>query len=266
MVEESSKTLAIELSGQVLRGDTPFDEALLAAQSRKVVSVFISCLNTFAGGEYFDLTEAEARLRSGDAQRALDGRIPLFELPPELQGNVYDTRLEEHIKAEREEIEKELSVLDSRIDQLQTKIQECNEDVDRLEMAGRNRPPGPNPWIGSVIVLVAVFFVCLLVFFSTGSMRTIFGIFLGGTALVGIVLTNDLSKLRKFLKKEQRESWKRLDKIRKNQKHIKNLEAEIVAVRDQGTKVLENVRMIPEETVPEIRSQFRRLFPPGPSK
>lgn len=266
MVEESSKRLAIELSGQVLRGDTPFDEALLAAQSGKVVSIFISCLNTFAGGEYFDLSEAEARLRSGDAQRALDGRIPLFELPPELQGNVYDTRLEEHIKAEREELERELSVFDARTDQLQTKLRECNEDIDRLEMAGRIRPPGPNPWIGSVIVLTAVFFVCLLVFFSTDSMKTSFWIFLGGTAVAGLILTNDLSKLRKFLKKEQRESWKRQDKIRKNQKQIKTLESEIVVVRDQGTKTLENIRMIPEGTVPEIRSQFRHLFPPGAGK
>jgi hypothetical protein len=75
----------MKLATMVLKGEISVDQGLIRAQTGKVLDEFIDGLNVLAQGDYFDPVFAYERIRNGNALRALEGRIPGWELPSNLK-------------------------------------------------------------------------------------------------------------------------------------------------------------------------------------
>jgi len=259
MAESGRDTsLGLMLSIQVLEEQLSYDEALLKAHSGKAVGDFVLGLNTVAGGEYFHLADAEARLRSGDAQRAVEGRIPLLDLPPELQ--------KADASQERAFLMKELEELDENLRNIQAQFEDDTRKIELLRAAERNKPAPPNPWLGGIVIL-GVTTVCCLLLLSAGKLLLISLVFfLAGVLLATAIFVNEINRYQRFLEKSKSETVARRQKMRDTEHRIAGMKKEVQGLRNRGEDFVQKCKALSPDDLGEIRASFSRLFPPATSE
>ncbi|MCA9439647.1 MAG: hypothetical protein KC964_02490, partial [Candidatus Omnitrophica bacterium] len=91
MEQKTGGNLALKLSVEVLRRNISLDEGLVRAQTSGMVEPFVEGLNILVGRDLFDINEARQRLRSGAAERAVNGHDEPLQLPSELDGWTLDS-------------------------------------------------------------------------------------------------------------------------------------------------------------------------------
>src|SRR5690606_24944083 len=213
-------------------------------------------LNLFAGGEYFHLHEIENRLQSGNAQRAVEGRIPLWELPPQVAQAAGIPSVEE-----QNAIEAFLKASGEKIQDLLGGIENHLRRRDLLTARKKNAPSPPNPWVSSAIILGISLGLCSVALFGLGTMVGALVVFLLGTALAGVLFTKEMTGYKQFLEK-QKEEMKVLEKKQKTiDREIKEVEAEIEVHRSNARKRLDKTSAFSEDEKGRIRAAHPLVFP-----
>jgi len=254
---EKDTSLGLRLSSQVIAKQLSIDEALLSAYSGHAVEDFVAGLNIFAGGEYFHLTEMQTRLQSGDAQRAVEGQIPLLELPRELQ--------EQGLVAsplDWEKVESFLKEVEERITELQDQIGDELRRISLIRTAQKNKPSPPKPWLGSTLIFGMTVLFCSFALFAANSIPITLIAFLLGTSLAGILFLKEMTSYGEFIKRVESEARAQKEKLNALESTIKGVQDEIEAVRGQGETRLDKLKIFNEEEKKRIRAAHPLVFPP----
>ena len=249
-------SLGLKLSIQVIAQEVSFDEALMKAHSGGAVREYINSLNTVAGGDYFHLAEAEARLRSGDAQRAVEGQIPLLSLPPELT----KTR-EAEDGFGRARIESELGEISSAIVELQAQLEDDSRWLDLIRAAEKNLPKAPKPWLASSVLFAITTILCILVLLAMKSALGALAVFVAGTGLASMLFVNEMAKFRGFVAKANKDHQARMEKMHHAEEAIREGKKRIGDLRKQGEVRLGKLSDPSPETRAEIVAAFPQIFP-----
>jgi hypothetical protein len=249
-------SLGLKLSIQVIGSEVSFDEALLKAHSGGALRELINSLNTVAGGDYFHLADAESRLRSGDAQRAVEGQIPLLSLPPELAKT---ETVEDGYGRKR--IEAELGEITSSILELQTQLEDDSRWLDLIRAAEKNLPKAPNPWLASSVLFAVTIILFIIVLVAMKSLLGGLVVFVAGTGLASVLFVNEMAKFRRFVAKANKDHAARMEKMRHAEEAIHEGKKRIGDLRKQAETRLSKMTDPSPEVRAEIVAAFPQVFP-----
>jgi hypothetical protein len=256
MAATDRDSLGLKLSIQVIGKEVSFDEALMKAHSGGAVREYINSLNTMAGGDFFHLAEAETRLRSGDAQRAVEGQVPLLDLPPELAES---TSGEDGFGRDR--IEAELGEINSTIAELQSQLEDDTRWLDLIRAAEKNLPKAPKPWLGSSVLFAMTTVICVIILLAMKSLIGTLLVFVAGTGLASVLFVNEMTKYRRFVEKANKDYNARMEKMRLAEEAIREGKKGIAELRERGEERLKKVSHSSPEDKAEIVASFPQVFP-----
>jgi hypothetical protein len=248
-------SLGLRLSSEVIRQELSLDEAILKAHSGGALEDFATGLNLFSGGEHFHLSEIEARLHSGDAQRAVEGRLPPWELPPQLllSGG-------EASEAAAVSMNGFLDDLEEKIEDLAAGIEDRVQRLELLRIRQENRPSPPKPWVSGSIILGFSMAMAGAAVFTLSTLFAPLAIFLAGGGLAGVVFAQEMNRYRRFLDK-QREEWQMLENKKKLiEREISDVKSQIESFRLTGQRRLERTSIFSQEQKDSIAAGHPIIF------
>jgi hypothetical protein len=220
--KKSAVEQPMKLASMVLMKEITLDQGLIFAQNAGVLDTFIEGMNVLAQGRYFEPTFARERLRSGNAARAVEGRIPCLMLPLELKDwNIEKlgqalarTSGEPHPptppsdrpeaseeetsttqQTERERYEHALSILsglDRKMRDLRSRRRECNELLNLLLAFEKNRRTAPKAWVGGLIIVGLTLLLAGPVWLFLDSRVGVGAFLLGGIFVAGLVVRREM--------------------------------------------------------------------------
>ncbi len=212
----------MKLASMVLMKEITLDQGLIYAHNAGVLETFIEGMNVLAQGRYFEPTFARERIRSGNAARAVEGRIPSLQLPPELQDWNIEKLSQSFVRtaeearpptspnghpessedgtttpqqSERERFEQALSTLsglDKKMRDLRSRRRECKELLNLLLAFEKNRRTAPKPWIGGLTMAGWTLLLAVPVWFFTDSRAGVGAFLLAGILVAGWVVRREM--------------------------------------------------------------------------
>jgi hypothetical protein len=255
MDSQHDLTRALSLAGDVLKNRMSLDEALLVANASNMLPALIESLNVLADGPAFAQAELEQRVHSGEAQWALEGRIPRLELPDGLR----DWRVENQV-ASVDWADASLKELDGRIAKLLELERDLSGQIEFLQAVERHRPTPPNPWIAGIVIMGVGLVICVSLGFLARAHIAALLTFVLATGIGSAVSLRDWRKFEEFLDKVQREDQHRKSKITQRQKDLDNAKNEVSAVMQEAMKILERLEVSGPEVVRKTIATFPKLF------
>jgi hypothetical protein len=247
---------APNLAGQVLRREICLDEGLLLASASDVFTAFIDNLNVLSGGNFFDQSELDRRVKSGEAQFAMEGRTPRLEIPTGLGPGESQ---EQTSAAEG----------DSFLDKMNTGVLQCREaqaeilrEISFLETVRGNRPKPPSPWLAGVILMILAMVVTGIALAAAGSPISALAAFVLLSAMAGFVTLNNMKEFENFIRlaREEDERWKR--KLESFEMTLSEMETQAENLQKEAQKTLSR---LDESEARQVRLSNPQLFPAADS-
>lgn len=255
MDSQQDFTRALNLAGNIFRGEMSLDEAILVASASNMLPALIESLNVLAEGPTFALAEMEQRVQSGEAELALEGRIPRLELPEEIR--------ERHGESKSNSVEwadASFQELDVRVGHLLELERDLTGQIEFLLAVERNRPSPPNPWLAGIIIMCVGLLICVTLAMFMHSQWSALLTFMLFTGMGAAVSLRDWRKYEEFLEKVQREDQHRKVKIDQCQKDLTNAKQEAGAIMQEAAKIITRLEATGPENVHHALATYPRLF------
>ncbi|MCG3196222.1 MAG: hypothetical protein HUU16_07995 [Candidatus Omnitrophica bacterium] len=272
---------ALQLANLVLNERIPLDEGIVRAQTGGILLEFIQGLNVLTGGTHFSIDEIKNRVRSGDALRALQGRIPLLELPPEIRDSEqfrgmagasadhphdaeapHKSEGEEPENAEEKEEEararalNEISEIAKKVRALREERREHSHQISFIEAVERQKTIRPKPWVAGMIIAVVTMLLAGPVFLVVASPLALLVFISVGLGLAAIVVQRETVWYRHEVKIETSATEQRRAIKEIHRKQISRIEDEILELRNSARPILETTsesqRHLLETSFPEV--------------
>ncbi len=256
MTQEKSGNFALKLSVEVLKREIGFDEGLVRAQTNNSVGAFIEGLNILVGRELFDLKNAQARLRSGVAERAAEGHGDPFELPPELEGWTLDTE-----ESRPPHDEKNFIPLEGQAEKYASDIDELKSRIQLIEKYMGEDEALSNPWIAPALLLALTLIGTLVAQFVIHSIVGALIVLSVGTMISLSVFQKEVKRYESEVRRIHMEAKRRADAKDKLVKELGECNLRIQSLREKAEKILERSGAPPDEGINEFRSRYPNLFP-----
>ncbi|KXK40105.1 MAG: hypothetical protein UZ16_OP3001000230 [Candidatus Hinthialibacteria bacterium OLB16] len=255
MSSQQDATRALNLAGQVLRSEMSLDEALLVANASGIVGPLIESLNVLANAPLFNQSELEMRLLSGEAQFAVEGRIPKLQLPSDLL-----LRKTAEAPALNEALDLRLKDLDHRAAQLQDAELDIRNQLEFLQAIEKGRSALPNPWLPGVIILTIGLILSAVGGMVAQSGPAAFGIMIVMIALAALVFMRDAKKYEVHKQRTAREYDHRRQKKDQCLKDLDTVQNELAVLMQEAGKVLSHLEISGEEVRQKAIITYPRLF------
>ncbi len=262
--KKSASEQPMKLANMVLNKEITLDQGLIYAQNANVLETFIEGLNVLAGGRYFEPAFARERLRLGNAARAVEGRIPALQLPPELRDwsieklgqTLVRTAEEAHPptppepaveeaptpeQTERERFEQALSLLrgiDRKMRGLRSRRRECKELLNLLLAFEKNRRTAPRPWVGGLTMICWTLLLAIPVWLFFQSRAGVGAFLLGGILVAGWVVRREMIWSEHVQDSEQTLSEQRRVNMEVQRSAISELERNLQDHRVEATELV----------------------------
>ncbi len=271
--KKSAVEQPMKLASMVLMKEITLDQGLIYAQNAGVLETFVEGLNVLAQGRYFEPAFARERLRSGNAARAVEGRIQPLQLPPELRDwnieklgqALSHSTMEAHAptpptdhpdsplshtphepheappqQTEHERFEQALntlSALDRKMRDLRSRRRECKELLNLLLAFEKNRPSAPKPWVGGLIMVVWTLLLAGPVWLFLQSRAGLGAFLLGGILVAGLVIRRELIWSEHVQDSENTIGEQRKINMEIQRNAISELERNLLAHHDEATEL-----------------------------
>jgi hypothetical protein len=246
---------ALSLAGSVLEQKMCLDEALLVASASNLLNALVESLNVLADGPVFVLAELENRVHSGEAQYAVEQRIPRLEVPPEL-ANWKDRKS----AASTEWIDAALADIDNRIGRLQEAERDILGQLDFLQTVTKNQSTPPNPWLSGVIIMSVGLGLSLVLTLMLGTRIVGLMAFVFVTMIAAVSSMRDWQQYEIFMEKARKEEERRQAKRDQCAKNLDNINAELAAIKVETNKILARLEMVGESDLQNALASYPRLF------
>lgn len=266
--KKSAVEQPMKLASMVLMKEITLDQGLIHAQNAGVLDTFIEGLNVLAQGRYFEPAFARERLRSGNAARAVEGRIAPLQLPPELKdwnisklGHAVTSVTEEAHpptpptdrtdslsqeappqQTEHDRFEQTLSVLgglDRKMRDLRSRRRECKELLGLLHAFEKNRRTAPKPWVGGLTVVIWTLLLAGPVWFFLESRAGLGAFLLGGILVAGMVVRREMVWSEHVQDSEQAIGEQRKVNIEIQRNAISELERNLQAYYTEASELVD---------------------------
>ena len=255
---QSSGELPQRLAVQVLTKEITIDQGLVRALTGQVVKPFVEALNEALGSPCFDPDQLLGRVRSGDSQRAVDGKLGPLELPSHLP--------ERPALPERDEYTAVKAILDRLEKRLGDLASDQEESLGRfylLEAAERNAPRPPDPWTGPVLIMVVAGGMATFFFYFTSQFLAQY--LIGATGFLGLMLAvlafiKGYGEYARVKRRQDAESEQRRLKMESFREKIRAYEDAIWNVRKTGQMTLENASTLTPDQSQELVESHPEVF------
>lgn len=161
---KDSTNRALILAGQVLRKEVSLDQGLVLANSEGLLKTLIANLNVLSNREAFRLVEAEDRVKTGKADLALKGQLPLWELPSDISGS----NVERVVSSP--EVESRMRDLEREIAKAKEAAGDLEQEIMFVQAIRSGLKPPSSPW---VVGAVLMFFGLVIAGAILGSNRSV---------------------------------------------------------------------------------------------
>ena len=258
MDRASAGDLPDRLAVQVITQELSIDQGLIRALTGQVIRGYVDRLNKILGVSHFKVEDLYERARSGNAQKAVDGRIPLLELPTDLP--------EREAAPERDELTVVTEILDRQETRLKELIAEREESLGRyylLETTERNMPRPPDPWAGPVVILLITVFFSIFVFYVTPDFISLYLMSVSGfLGLIFAIVAYVKGRFRylEVKRKLDLESEQRHIKMEAFRKKVDAFDDAIWNIKKTGQTTLLNARTLSRDQKQELRESHPTVF------
>jgi hypothetical protein len=258
MDRASAGDLPDRLAVQVITQELTIDQGLIRALTGQVVRGYVDRLNKILGVPCFKVEDLYERARSGHSQKAVDGRVPLLELPTDLP--------DREAAPERDELTVVTEILSRQEKRLKELISEREESLGRyylLETTERNMPRPPDPWAGPVVILVLTVFFSLLVFYVAPDFIALYLMAVSGLlGLIFAVVAYVKGRFR-YLEAKRKldlDSEQRRVKMEAFREKVDTFDDAIWNVKKTGQSTLVNARTLSREQTKKLRESHPTVF------
>ncbi|MCA9415108.1 MAG: hypothetical protein KC917_02515 [Candidatus Omnitrophica bacterium] len=256
MEQKTGGNLALKLSVEVLRRNISLDEGLVRAQTSGMVEPFVEGLNILVGRDLFDINEARQRLRSGAAERAVNGHDEPLQLPSELDGWTLDSEGKKPPLDERD-----FTTLEIQVNKILSEKQEILSRIDLLNAATQREDHIPNPWTAPLVILSLTVVAVSVFQFGVGSTLGS-GISLAvGSLFTLVVFQKEMSRFEAVNRRIRSEIKKGMAIKKKCLDELRECDRRVATLRNRAAEMVEDCDPLPEEEMANFLEKFPGLFP-----
>lgn len=276
MKKPQTNNPALHLANLVLTERIPLDEGIVRAQTSGILVDLIQGLNVITGGNFFDIDEMKQRVRSGDALRALQGRLPLLELPANLNvsvaaegspdpsgeqpavpsvGGDSTENTEQQEEETRARLTQEVSEIARKIRALREERREHAHQIAFIEAVEKQKSIRPKPWVAGMVIAVFTMILAGPVFLLVASPVVLLVFVSVGLGLAAVVVQRESVWYRHDVQIETTAAEQRHRIKEIHRKQIARVDDEVMGLRNSVRPLLEvlpdSQRSVLEATYPE---------------